>query len=193
MTLYQLARCIPPVFLTAGSSVPEPSILSFDAELVKNLVFIWINVIILVVILALVLYKPVRAFMDNRKAGIQGDLDEAREAREEAKALQAQWEQKVREVEKEREKVLANANKKALERSEAIIKEAREEAATIRKHAVSELQQEREAMELELRRQLIELSVMLAEQFVMVSVDEDAQNRFIDKAIEDWEERLWLE
>lgn len=179
--------------LLATEGLPEPSIISFDTELIKSLVFIWINVLILIIILALVLYKPVRNFMDKRKEGIQSDLDSASSSRREADELKAECERQLRDIEKEREKILISANKKAMERSEAIIKEAREEAEIIRKHTMNELAQERTAMEGEIKRQLIELSVMLAERFVSVSMDEAAQDRYVEQALANWEERLWLD
>lgn len=179
--------------LLATEGLPEPSIISFDMELIKSLVFIWINVIVLIIILALVLYKPVRNFMDKRKEGIQSDLDFAASSRREADELKQECERQLRDIEKEREKILVGANKKAMERSEAIIKEAREEAESIRKHTMNELAEERTAMEGEIKRQLIELSVMLAERFVSVSMDEAEQDRYVEQALANWEERLWLD
>ena len=183
--------------LYTGSSLPdgtpEPSIISFDAELIKNMLFIGANVILLVVVLALVLYKPVRRYMDERKKGISDDIEGAKTARKEAEELKLECEQRLRDIEKEREQVFVSAQKKAMERSDSIIKEAREEAEAIHKHTIAELEEERAVMQAEVKRQLIELSVLLAERFVTVSIDEKTQEKYVDEAIDNWEEKLWLD
>lgn len=181
------------LLLWSGGDMPEPSIISFDMELIKNLLFLLANVIILVFILAKVLYKPVREFMDKRQAGIQSDLDAATQARQEAEALKAECEAQLRQIEKEREQILENARKKAMDRSEHIIKEAREEAEAVQKHAIAEMREERATIQAEIRRQLIELSVMVAERFVSHTIDEETQDKFINEAIANWEEKLWLD
>ena len=185
---------LPAFFAQAASSgMPEPTIISFDAELVKGLVLILVNVAIIVAILALGLYKPVRAFMDKRKAGIQSDLEEAEKAREEVEVLRAECEKQRLQIEKDREEILENAHKKAMERSESIIMEAREEAESIHRQTRIEVEEERAAAQTEIKRQLIELSVLVAERFVEVSIDEATQEKYVDEAIADWEETLWLD
>ena len=184
---------LPAILANAASGMPEPSIISFDIELIKNLVLVLINVVIVVLVLTLILYKPVRAFMDKRKAGIQSDLEEAEKAREEVELLRAECEKQRLQIEKDREEILANAHKKAMERSESIFMEAREEAESIHKQARIEMEEERASMQAEIKRQLIELSVLVAERFVEVSIDEATQNKYVDEAIANWEETLWLD
>ena len=59
-------------------TLPPGDIISFDAELIKNLIIIWINVMILVAILAFILYKPIIKFMNNRSQTIKNKLDHAK-------------------------------------------------------------------------------------------------------------------
>lgn len=175
------------LFSAASEEIPEGSIISVDS----NLFLIWINVLILVAILALLLYKPVRKFMDKRSAGIAQNIEDAKETKKQAEILKLEYEEKLRDIEKERDQILMNANTKASQRSEEIIMEAREEAEQIHKHAMEEIEEERAAMQSDIKRQLIDLSLSIAERFVAVSIDQETQGKYVDQAIAEWEENRW--
>jgi len=181
------------IILSAGSAeLPKGSIISFDSELVKNLLIIWFNVIVLIVILAFILYKPVRRYMDNRSQLISNRLDHARTTRDEADNLKEQYEKKLSGIEKEREEILAQAHKRAMERGEHILKESRKEAENLYQQVMAEIEEEKESIQEEMKRELVELSVLVAGRFVEETLDEETHNKLIDEALADWEEGLWL-
>lgn len=76
-----------------------------------------------VVMIAFVLYvlllwklsvhKKVGTMLDDRAAGIQSDLDEARELREEAQSVLASYERKQKEVQHQADKIVASAKDEA--------------------------------------------------------------------------------
>lgn len=174
------------------TELPGGNIISLDLELLKNLAVIWVNVIILIVILAFILYKPILAFMAARSLSIKNKLDHAKTTLDEADDLKEHYEEKLRDIEKEREEILAGAYKKAMERSEHILKEAREEAEIIYAHTMTELEEEKTSVQEELKRELIELSILVAGKFVDHSLDEETHDKMIEEALQDWEEGLWL-
>lgn len=173
-------------------TLPPGDIISFDAELIKNLIIIWINVMILVAILAFILYKPIIKFMNNRSQTIKNKLDHAKTTLDEADDLKEQYEGKLKDIDKEREEILTQAYKKAMERSEHILKEAREEAESIYTLTMAELEEERESVQEDLKRELIELSILVAGKIIDQSLDEEAHDELIEEALQDWEEGLWL-
>lgn len=179
--------------MASNSDLPEGSIISFDAQLLKSILPQIVNVILLTVILGAILYKPVRNFLDQRTENIQNRLDNARDTQNEAEELKEKYEGLIAEIEVEREAVLSSAYKKAMERSDHILQQAKEEADSIYHHAMEELEEERQSVNDEMKRQLIELSTLLAEQFVAVSIDSETQDRLVDEALGDWEESLWLD
>lgn len=180
------------VLFKATANLPEGSIISFDAELIKGMLPQIVNLIVLTVILIFVLYKPVRNFLDNRTETIEGRIDDAKQKQNEAEELKKQYEELLRDIELEREKILSNANKKALERSDHILMQAKEEAESLYRHTISELEEDRKNAESEMKRQLIELSTQMANKFVSVSMDQETQDKYIEEALGDWEEGLWL-
>ena len=49
------------------------------------------NIIILMILLRIFLFKPIRKMMDERTRSIQDDIDNAKKSREEAEALKQQY------------------------------------------------------------------------------------------------------
>lgn len=177
-----------PLLSAVASETPEDSIISIDVPGMLQMLF---NVLVMIIILSVLLYKPVRNFMDKRKEGIRKELEDAENANKQAEEVKEEYEAQLRDIEKERDQILLNANTKAMQRSEEIIKEAREEAELIHKHAMVEISEERAAMQSEVKRQLIDLSVSIAERFVTVSMDAQTQSNYVDDAIAKWEEDRW--
>lgn len=177
----------------AAEAVPEGTILEINKRMLLNSAFYFLNILILAGVLIFLLYKPVKKFLKERTERIQSEIDTAQSEREDAQELKELYEQKLAEIDQEREEVLSQAHKKAMERSDHILQEAREEADTIAARGLAELELERDNMEDELKRQMIELSLMTASRFVEVSLDRETQDQYIDEALADWEEGLWLD
>jgi F-type H+-transporting ATPase subunit b len=57
--------------------------------------------------------------------------------------------------------------------------------------AEEEIRIERENAADEIRRQIVEISTLMASRFVQVSIDHDTQDKYIDEALADWSERTW--
>ena len=81
----------------------------------------------------------------------------------------------------------------AMKRSDHILEEAKEEADHMYQRGMAALERERENIQDEMKKQMIEVSMMVASQFVEVSMSREDQNRYIDEALADWEEGLWLD
>lgn len=186
-------NCLILTKLPVLEALPEGEILSIDKKMVLNAGIYALNILILVFFLAKFLYKPVKQFMKDRTERIQNEIQSAEAEYEEAQKLKEEYELKLAEIDTEREEVLSQAHKKAMERSDHILREAREEADNILTRGVAELKRERENEIDNLKRQMVELSMLTAGRFVEVSIDRDTQDEYIDEALSDWEEGLWLD
>ena len=173
---------------TAESVIPPGSILHFDRDLLISIGIHAFNVILLTIILVLILYKPVKKFMADRTARIEGTIGNANRLREEAAELKKQYEQKIEDIEKEREEILKKAHQTAGERVDQMLLEARREADAVYNRAMAEMEMERARSQNEMRTQIIEIATLMAGHFVEVSIDPETQNRYIDEAFADWEE-----
>lgn len=168
--------------------LPEGTILSFDKTMLATLGIQIFNVLVLTAVLALLLYKPVKKFMAERSARIAGEIEAAREDREEALELKEQYERLIADIEKEREEILHQAYKKAMEKSDQMIFDAKREAEATYTRVLAELETERKNMDDEMRRQIIEIASVMAGRFVEVSIDRATQDRLIETALDEWEE-----
>jgi len=172
----------------AAQEMPEGSILNFDKQLLVNIGIQWLNIIVLTVALAFLLYKPVKKFLADRTERIENEIKAAKGEHENALELKEKYEKLISEIEKEREEVLHQAHKKAMEKSDQMLFDARREAELIYDRALAELETERKNITDEIKRQMIEISVMMAGRFVKVSIDRETQDKLIDEALSEWEE-----
>jgi F-type H+-transporting ATPase subunit b len=142
--------------------------------------------IILLVILKKFAWKPILSALDNREKSIEDSLRSADRAREEMEKLKADNEKIMAEARLERDNML----KETKQLSEKILAQAREKANEEGKlliEATRELiQNEKTAAVDELRRQVAELSVNIAEKILQEKLKDDKQqNELVDKILKD--------
>jgi F-type H+-transporting ATPase subunit b len=167
------------------------SLLHFDKRFLIETGIQVFNIIVLTIALICILYAPVRQFLRNRTERIQNDIVAAKSEYQTAQDLKEEYHNKLAEIDKEREEILNKARKKAIERSDQILTAAKKEADTIYHNAMAEIAAERINSEADTKRQLIELSTLIAERFIEVSIDTQTQEKFVDEALAGWEEDLW--
>ena len=74
------------------------------------------------------LFNPAREVLEKRRKRIAGDLETAKTSREDALALKAEYEDKIKSIDKEAQEILDAARKKAKKQEADILAEAREKA-----------------------------------------------------------------
>lgn len=184
----QLITSLTLLSVQGGEALPEGTMIAFDKNLLINMGVQMFNVILLVAALAFILYKPVKRFMAERSQRIADEIEAAQKDREDALELKEQYERLIADIEKERDEILHQAYKKAMEKSDQMLFDARREAESIHSRALAELETERQNMDDELRRQMIEIATLMAGRFVEVSIDRETQDRLIENALTEWEE-----
>ena len=178
------------IYLLEASSGSR--IMGFDTRFIAEIGIQWINTLIMILILAKFLYKPVRKFLKNRAEGVSQQLLSASNAEHTALSLKADYEGKLGEIEQEREDVLATANRVAKEKTELMLTEAQENADKLRTRASNDIIKEQERVKEDLKKEVIDLATMLAGRFATVSLDKKAQDRLITEAITDLGNVKWL-
>ena len=169
--------------------LPTGRILGFDMELILSILAQGIVVIGLVLVLAYILYNPVKNFMAERAAGIKDDIDSARLDREKAEQTKIDYQNLLNGIDQEREEILNRAHNKANEVHDNILAEAHKVAEELKAKAHNDIDIERANTADEIKRQIIEVSVLVASRFVKdFSVDQETQDRYIDEALADWSE-----
>jgi F-type H+-transporting ATPase subunit b len=167
-------------------------ILGFDSETVYEAGVQWLNTLILTVLLAKFLYKPVKKFMDDRAERINKQIDNANEMEKSALAMRDDYNGKIRDIDAERSEIMEIATKRAKEKTEQLTAAAQADAERIRQRAYKEIALETEKVKDDMRRELIELSTALAGHFAAVSLDRNAHDRLIDETINEAGGIMWL-
>lgn len=90
-----------------------------------------LNFVILAGALGLLVYKPVSKFLSERRKKIADDVSKNEADARENESLRAEYENKIKEAEKEAAEIRVNAEKEAAKMAAATINAANEEAARI--------------------------------------------------------------
>lgn len=142
--------------------------------------------IILLVILKKFAWKPILSALENREKSIEDSLRSADRAREEMEELKAENEKIMADARLERdgmlketkltsEQILTNSREKAREEARLLVEMAREQIENEKSTAISEI-----------RKQLAELSVNIAEKILREKLKDDKQQKeLVDKLIKD--------
>ena len=162
-----------------------------DAHLVINAVANLINVAVLAALLAYLLYKPVRNILRKRTEKIQGQLTQAEEEMTRAMELRREYEQKIEDIEREREDILGEARKTASETGRRLVADAKKEADALKDRAAQNVEMEWERAESEMRTAIIDVSAVMAEKFVKLAINKETHDRLFDETIADLEGMTW--
>ncbi|MDR2921953.1 MAG: ATP synthase F0 subunit B [Treponema sp.] len=104
-----------------------------------------INIAILFFILKALLFKPVTKFMAERAKRVQDSIDQAQRDREEAKALLAEYENRLKEAEAQAREIVKTAREDADRQARLIIAEGKREAQDAADVMRKQLEAERQA------------------------------------------------
>ncbi len=167
-------------------------ILGFDLPFLINWGIQIANTLIIIFVMAKVLYNPIKNFMQNRSDRIKSQLDSAEADFNEAKALKETYENKLKNIEKERNEILTSAKAQATEKEIQIVNAAKEEARILKERALLDIQREQEKAKDDMKNQIISLSSLMASRFVNAKMDEKTQNKLLDEVIADLGAKEWV-
>ena len=109
-----------------------------------------------------------------------------------AAALKAEYDEKLKNIEKEAESILGEARKKGLSNQERIINEAKEEAAKIIEFAKQEAELEKKKAADEVKKEIIMVSTLMANKVIAASIDANAQEELINDTLREIGDSTWL-
>ena len=165
---------------------------NLDAQLLFDTALLAIAVFFLVLAMAYRLFNPARKLLKDRQERISNDIDSAKEDKESAAALKAEYEAKLKEVDKEAEGILAEARQKAMKNQAKIIDEAKEEASRIVKRAQEEAELEKKHAMDDMKQEMIAVAAMMAQKVVAASIDTNIQSTLVDETLKEMGESTWL-
>lgn len=180
------------IMLAEAGSGTMRRLFNLDLQLITDSVLTIIAVFILFLFLSRFLFNPVRKMLESRSTKIAGDIESAQKDKTDAAAMKAEYEEKLKSVDKEAEAILADARKRGLENENRIIAQAKEEAAAILDRAKTEAELEKQKAADEVKREMITIASAMASKVVAANIDTTIQNSLIDETLKEMGESTWL-
>lgn len=161
-------------------------------QLLQDALLMIIAVFTLFLIASHFLFNPARDMLKKRQEKIKGELDDAKESMESADALKAEYEDKLKNINKEAEEILTQARKKALDNENRIIAEAKQEAAAIVRQAKNEAELEKRKAADDVKKEMISIAAMMAGRVTKDAVDVSVQDSLVEETLKEIGENTWL-
>ncbi|MDH7482246.1 MAG: F0F1 ATP synthase subunit B [Armatimonadota bacterium] len=140
--------------------------------------------ILLWIVLARYLFRPVLAFLDERQRQIKLAIDNANEERAKAEQLRAEFEQRMASIEAEARSRVQAAVREANAAKEEILAEARNRAESILQRGQEDLAREREKILAQLREEVVNISLAAAGKVIGEALDEERHRKLVSDFIE---------
>lgn len=141
------------------------------------------NLLILFLLVKKFLFKPVRRMIDARQALIDGKLSDAEQAKTEAEQNKAAWKEKLRSAKDEADSIIKEASDKAKRRADKIIAEADDKALELTRRAEEQIQLEKEKAEAEIKQEIVDVSLALAEKMLARKLSEADHRNMVNEFI----------
>jgi F-type H+-transporting ATPase subunit b len=148
--------------------------------------FVWgaVSFLLLFILLSRYALPAMNRMLDERRARIQGQLEEAENIRHEAEELRRRFEEQLKDARATANEIVERARADAERVREQKVREAEEEAQAIRQRGRDDADAERSRLVQQLRTQVAALSVDLAGRIVHRELDEEHHRTLVDEYID---------
>ena len=129
------------------------------------------------------LFKPINNILEKRKAMADAEIQNAVQAKEEAHAMKAEYEQNMQDAKNKANEILVSAQKTAAIQSEEMLKEATAQAAALKAKAESDIAQEKRKAVNEIKGEIGGMAKESAGKVNERENSEEDQEKLIDEFI----------
>ena len=170
----------------------ESRLFDLDLQLLADTGLMMISIFVLFLFASYFLFNPAREFLQKRQDKIRGELEGAAKDKEDAAALKAEYEDKLKNIDKEADEILSDARKRALANENKIVADAKEEAARIIERARVEAELEKQKAADDVKREMVVIASMMAGKVVRASIDTSIQESLVNETLKEIGESTWL-
>ena len=180
------------VIQVALSSGLGDYIFGLDPQLLVDSAITILAMFFVFLLLSYLLFNPARNLMEKRQEGIREQMETAGREKQDAIQFKAEYDEKIKNVQKETDEILSEARKKALKKESVMLEEAREEAAQIVARANREVELEKSKVKDEMKQEIINVATAMAGKIVASSLDESKQSQLLADTLEEMGDETWL-
>lgn len=180
------------VIQVALSSGLGDYIFGLDPQLLVDSAITILAMFFVFLLLSYLLFNPARNLMEKRQEGIREQMETAAREKQDAIQFKEEYDEKIKNVQKETDEILSEARKKALKKESVMLEEAREEAAQIVARANREVELEKSKVKDEMKQEIINVATAMAGKIVASSLDESKQSQLLADTLEEMGDETWL-
>ena len=162
-----------------------------DMQLLHDVVLMALAVFFLFLFMSKMLFNPARKMLEERKKRIATDIETAETDKKDAAALKAEYEAKLKNIDKEAEQILSEARQKAQKNAARIESEAKEEAARIICTANDEAELSKKRAMDEVKQEMITVASMMAAKVVAANIDAAVQDTLVEETLKEMGDSTW--
>nr|WP_317363194.1 F0F1 ATP synthase subunit B [uncultured Blautia sp.] len=129
------------------------------------------------------LFKPINNILEKRKAMADAEIQNAVQAKEEAHAMKAEYEQNMQDAKNKANEIFVSAQKTAAIQSEEMLKEATAQAAALKAQAESDIAQEKRKAVNEIKGEIGGMAMEIAGKVIEREICEEDHEKLIDEFI----------
>jgi F-type H+-transporting ATPase subunit b len=144
-----------------------------------------INFALLVILLRLFLYQPIKAMLAQRRQHIAESLGAADKAAHEAAEQRMEFEKELAEARQTSRLEAHRAAENTEKMRQEILETAKKEAETIKAQARAEAEQEKRQIMTDLQRYAAELALQMTHKIIGEGLDEKTQRKLVDQFLAD--------
>jgi len=162
-----------------------------DPQLLADTALHLIAVLALYFLLSYLFFNPIRNLLDARKKMIAEEIASAKQDKEDAAALKSEYDDKLKQADKETDEILSQARQKALKNEARIEDQAKEEAARIIKRAEEQAELEKKRALDDMKQEMISVAALMAGKVVTANMNTEVQESLVDETLKEMGESTW--
>ena len=146
-------------------------------------IFSIVNLLITVLIVKKLLFKPVMNILNQRQQEIDTIYSDADQAKSDAAGLKAQYTEKLSHAREEADTIVRNAVQNAERKGDEIVTQAKDQAVYMKQKAEAEIEQEKRKAFQDVKNELSGIAVDIAAKVVSREIDEKDHVQLVEDFI----------
>jgi F-type H+-transporting ATPase subunit b len=160
----------------------------FTVNLIPDLVNFGLQIVATIILFLVIkhyLWKPMTKLIESRQELISNELTDASHAKKSADRDLVHAQKKLQEARREADEIVTLAKRRADKVREEIISDAHQAAHKEVEQAKADIEFERKQVQDEMKRQIIDVAIMVAEKVVSEEINEEKHGALINEFIDE--------
>ena len=147
--------------------------------------FVWtiVTFLLLLTVLSKFAWKPLLKMLKEREEFIRSSLEDAEKAQTELAKLNAEGEEIINKARAEAQEILSQGKSSAVKMKEETLNDAKEKAKAIAKDAEKQIQVEKEKAIAEIKSEVVNISLSVAEKLIKKNLSAEDNKALIDESL----------